>query len=138
MIVSVPAAGHHRQIPGLIQVNVISKNRKSCQMKNLSALCVFLVSAFLEVGGDALVRKGLRSAGAGFIIAGFLALGSYGIVVNSVRWDFSKLLGVYIAVFAVVSTLFGRYVFHESIPNVRWVGIVMIVCGGLVIQFWGK
>ncbi len=107
-------------------------------MKNLSALCVFLVSAFLEVGGDALVRKGLRSAGAGFIIAGFLALGSYGIVVNSVRWDFSKLLGVYIAVFAVVSTLFGRYVFHESIPNVRWVGIVMIVCGGLVIQFWGK
>jgi len=55
--------------------------------------------------------------------------------VNMVPWDFSKLLGVYIAVFAVVSILAGMLVFGETIPNATWLGLGLIVAGGLVIQF---
>ena len=43
---------------------------------------IFFLAALLEVGGDALIRKGLRGFGAGFIVLGVAALGSYGIVVN--------------------------------------------------------
>jgi drug/metabolite transporter superfamily protein YnfA len=95
---------------------------------------IFIAAAVLEVGGDAVIRKGLRSGIAWFIIAGFLMLGCYGVVVNTVRWDFSRLLGVYVAVFAVVSVLTGRFVFRETIPVTTWVGLAIIVIGGAVIQ----
>ena len=107
-------------------------------MENLTATFIFVFAALLEVGGDALIRKGLRGLGAGFIILGMVALGLYGIVVNTVRWDFSKMLGVYIALFALVSTAFGVFVFKETIPGSRWIGMALIVVGGLVIQFVKK
>jgi small multidrug resistance family-3 protein len=64
-------------------------------------------------------------------------LAGYGLLVNTVRWDFSRLLGVYVAVFALVSVMCGRFVFGESVPNSTWVGLAVIVAGGLVIQFGG-
>lgn len=102
---------------------------------HLTAVIVFLAAAALEVGGDALVRKGLRGGGAAWIVGGCLALGIYGIVVNTVPWDFSRLLGVYVAVFAVVSVLTGMLFFGESIPLATWTGLGIIVAGGMVIQF---
>ena len=63
----------------------------------------FVAAAILEVGGDALIRKGLRGSGWAAIAAGCVVLACYGLMVNTVKWDFSKLLGVYVAVFAVVS-----------------------------------
>jgi small multidrug resistance family-3 protein len=99
------------------------------------AWLIFVCAAVLEVAGDATIRKGLLGKGIAIIIAGFLMLGCYGLVVNLVRWDFSRLLGVYVAVFAVVSVLFGRYVFGDEVPVATWVGLVIIVLGGLVIQF---
>ncbi len=97
---------------------------------------IFVVAALLEVGGDAAIRRGLRGGGLLFILAGFVVLGSYGLVVNSMRsWAFSKLLGVYIAFFALVSVLFGRYIFRESIPASTWIGLLVIIAGGLIIQF---
>ncbi len=99
-----------------------------------SAWTIFIASAILEVGGDALIRRGLRAQGVLYIVLGFLALGSYGLLVNMVRWDFSKLLGVYVAIFAVVSVLAGRFVFRETIPGSTWLGLAVIVIGGLVIQ----
>lgn len=44
-----------------------------------------------EVGGDALIREGIREAGVPSILLGCLVLSCYGVVVNLVRWDFSKL-----------------------------------------------
>ncbi len=96
---------------------------------------VFVGSALLEVGGDAVVRKGLRGASVVVILAGGLMLACYGLLVNTVRWDFSKLLGVYVAVFAIVSVLAGKFVFAESIPKATWLGLFVIVAGGLIIQF---
>lgn len=100
----------------------------------LLAWIIFIAAAVLEVGGDAVIRKGLRSSSAWIIIAGFLILGCYGVVVNTVKWDFSRLLGVYVAVFAAVSVLTGRLVFKETIPPSTWIGLAIIVVGGMVIQ----
>jgi small multidrug resistance family-3 protein len=96
---------------------------------------VFIAAAILEVGGDAVVRKGLRGSGIVIIMVGFVMLGCYGVVVNMVKWDFSKLLGVYVAIFAIISILFGRFVFKEIIPSATWIGLCVIICGGMIIQF---
>ncbi len=102
------------------------------------AWLIFISAAILEVGGDAVVRKGLRGSGLVHIMTGFAMLGCYGVVVNMVKWDFSKLLGVYVAVFAVISIVFGRFVFKESIPVATWMGLAVIICGGMIIQFGGR
>ena len=99
---------------------------------------IFIGAAVLEVGGDAVVRKGLRGSSLVVILIGFAMLGSYGIVVNTVKWDFSKLLGVYVAVFAIISILFGRFVFDENIPHTTWIGVIIIFCGAMMIQFGEK
>ena len=100
----------------------------------LLAWVIFIAAAILEVGGDAVIRRGLRGGIVWFIILGFVTLGCYGVVVNTVKWEFSRLLGVYVAVFAVVSVLTGRFIFRETIPSTTWVGLAIIVVGGAVIQ----
>lgn len=104
-------------------------------MNNLFSWLVFVVAAVLEMSGDALIRKGLRGSGVLFITIGFAILGCYGLIVNSVKWDFSKLIGVYVGVFAAVSVLCGRFVFKENISLSTWVGLTVIILGGLIIQF---
>ncbi len=99
------------------------------------AWVVFIAAAVLEVAGDAVIRKGLRGAGIGIVLVGCVILGLYGVVVNLVSWDFSKLLGVYVAVFAIVSVFCGLLIFDEAVPASTWAGLLMIVAGGLVIQF---
>ena len=100
----------------------------------IMAWFIFIAAATLEVAGDAVIRKGLRGNAIWFIAAGFLMLGAYGVVVNSVKWDFSRLLGVYVAIFATVSILAGRFVFKEAIPASTWLGLAFILVGGTVIQ----
>lgn len=95
----------------------------------------FLAAAVLEVAGDAVIRRGMRGGGLLLIALGFVMLGTYGVVVNLVPWDFSKMLGVYVAVFATVAVLAGRFFFREAIPASTWLGLAVIVAGGLVIQF---
>lgn len=97
-----------------------------------------LLAAVLEVGGDAIVRHGLKKEYPFTILSGMLVLGLYGLVVNVSKVDFSKLLGVYVAVFAVVAVLTGRYIFSETIPETTWWGLLLIVLGGLIIQFGDK
>ncbi len=102
------------------------------------AWLIFIGAAILEVGGDAVVRKGLRGSGMLVILSGCAMLGLYGVVVNMVKWDFSKLLGVYVAVFALISILFGRFVFKEHMSNATWLGLTVIICGAMIIQFGNK
>jgi small multidrug resistance family-3 protein len=99
------------------------------------AWVIFIAAALLEVGGDATVRAGLRSSALPKIAAGFIMLGCYGLVVNMVKWDFSKLLGVYVAIFAVISISWGYFIFKEAIPTSTWVGVSVIMIGGAIIQF---
>lgn len=102
---------------------------------SLIAGLVLLLAAVFEVAGDAVIRKGLRGGGLLVIVIGFVMLGTYGIVVNQLGWDFSRLLGVYVAVFAAVAVLAGRFVFGESIPVSTWAGLAVVIVGGLIIQF---
>jgi len=96
---------------------------------------ILIAAAVLEVGGDAVIRLGLRGGSLAVIVAGCLVLGCYGLVVNLVKWDFARLLGVYVAVFAVVSVLTGRFLFKENVPISTWLGLAFVVAGGLIIQY---
>jgi small multidrug resistance family-3 protein len=100
----------------------------------VTAGLVLLLAAVFEVAGDAVIRRGLRGGLVVVVLAGFIMLGTYGIVVNQLGWDFSRLLGVYVAVFAAVAVLAGRFVFGETVPASTWIGLAIVVAGGLVIQ----
>ena len=92
------------------------------------------VAAGFEVAGDALIRKGLRGAGPVLVVVGFVVLGAYGIIVNLLDLDFSKLLGAYVGFFAVVSVCTGRLVFKDSVSATTWVGLAVILTGSLIIH----
>ena len=98
---------------------------------------VFLIfAAVLEVGGDALCRAGLRGSKWGLLIHGGVVLWLYGITVNAPWWHFGRLLGVYIAVFFVVSQAVAVSVFRESLSPIMLIGGALIVAGGLVLVCW--
>ncbi len=99
------------------------------------AWLVFIAAAVLAVGGNAMVSNGLRVSGLITIMIGFVMLGCYGVVVNTMKWDFSKLLGAYIAFFALISILFRRFVLKKNIPVATWIGLCVIICGGMIILF---
>jgi small multidrug resistance family-3 protein len=99
------------------------------------AWLIFIAAAILEVMGNVMIRKGSYERGLVSVISGFVILGCYGLVVNLLQWDFSRLLGVYVSVFALLSVLCGRFVFSEDVPASTWIGLLIIVAGGLVIQF---
>jgi small multidrug resistance family-3 protein len=107
-------------------------------MSRAVQMAVMVVAAALEVLGDALIRKGLRGAGIGIVVLGFIVLGSYGVVVNRLSLDFSRLLGAYVGFFAIVSVLVGRIVFKEQIPPSTWIGLGVVLGGSLIIQLGGS
>lgn len=99
-----------------------------------------VVAAALEVGGDYLVRRGRLEPDArvGWTALGMTLLASYGVAVTY-WWDgtFGKLLGVYVAVFFVVSQVWGALVEREDVLTTpRLVGGALIVVGGALIQWW--
>jgi drug/metabolite transporter superfamily protein YnfA len=98
-------------------------------------ILVMLIAAALEVGGDALIRTGLRGRGLLLVVLGFIVLGSYGIAINQLPLDFSKLLGAYVGFFALVSVLCGWLMFGELIANATWVGLAVVLAGSLIMQF---
>jgi small multidrug resistance family-3 protein len=98
------------------------------------AVVVMLVAAAFEVGGDAMIRAGMR--GRGWLLGGLgaVTLAAYGVVVNLLPMDFSKLLATYVVFFAIASVVFGKVAFREEVPPSTWVGLAVIVVGGVIIQ----
>lgn len=98
----------------------------------LKAFIILVAASALEVGGDALVRIGLEGRGYS-IAAGAATLLAYGVVVNKSGLDFNRLMGVYIAIFFVVSQAIS-FVLFKQIPDDRMIlGGGFIVAGGLLI-----
>ncbi len=95
---------------------------------------MMIVAALFEVGGDALIRRGITGGGIALVVIGFVVLGTYGVLVNLIGLDFSKLLGAYVGWFAIISVLFGRFVFGDRTPVSLWVGLALVLAGSLVIQ----
>ena len=100
------------------------------------ALVLLVFAAVLEVAGDALCRAGLRGGRVGLLIFGGVVLWLYGIMVNAPGWNFGRLLGVYIAVFFVVSQVVAFCVLREPISPPMLIGGALIVTGGLVLSCW--
>ena len=96
------------------------------------AFFILVLAAALEVGGDALVRIGL--GGRSYLIAaGGITLLAYGILVNKSGLDFNRLMGVYIAIFFVVSQAISFIAFKQVPDDRLLLGGGFIVTGGLLI-----
>jgi small multidrug resistance family-3 protein len=106
----------------------------------LGALFVLSVAAFLEAFGDSFFQVSFyRATGPARVftfVAGTVILAAYGSVVNIPRWDFGKLLGVYVVLFFLMAQLLNKVRFHQSPTLPVYVGGLLIVAGGLVIAFW--
>ncbi len=98
----------------------------------LKVFGILILASFLEVGGDALIRIGL--AGPYYsMAAGAATLFAYGVLVNKSGVDFNRLMGIYIAIFFLVSQIISFIVFKQ-IPDDRLIlGGGFIVTGGLLI-----
>lgn len=103
-------------------------------MAYLLPTAIFLVAAILEVSGDAAMRQQVRGGAWWWALVGFAALSAYGWLVNHVPWHFSKLLGAYVAVFAWIGVLWGKFFYGETVAPATWIGLAIISIGGAVIQ----
>jgi small multidrug resistance family-3 protein len=106
----------------------------------LGALAALTVAAFLEVYGDSFFQVGFyRSSGVGralALAAGVAVLAVYGSVVNVPRWDFGKLLGVYVALFFLMAQIVNKLRFGHAPTAPIYAGGSLIVAGGMVMAFW--
>src|SRR5207249_1204345 len=93
------------------------------------------MAALLEAGGDAAIRAGLRGP-RWALFAGAAALVAYGFLVNLTRWDFSRMMGVYIAIFFLVSQLIAVFMLRERLTPPVLVGGALVIAGGLLMTFW--
>ena len=108
--------------------------------KPAGAFALLAVAAFLEALGDSFFQSGLyRASGATralFLVSGTLVLALYGLTVNTPRWDFGRLLGIYVVLFFVIAQILAKARFHQSPTVPIYVGGTLIVAGGVVIAFW--
>ena len=98
------------------------------------------VAALLEVLADSWFHSGLHAssntARALAIATGIILVSAYGLLLNMPRWDFGKLIGIYVGLFFLVAQAVAKWRFHESPTPPVIVGGTLIVAGGLVIAFW--
>jgi drug/metabolite transporter superfamily protein YnfA len=103
-----------------------------------TALAVLLMAAFLETGGDALVRTGLRASNpllrTALFTAAAVILFTYGYVVNLPSFDFGRLLGIYIVFFFVVAQILSWALFHQQPSRGILFGGAFVVVGGIIIS----
>ncbi len=109
-------------------------------MSDFAALLFLTVAAFLESGGDALVRRGMPPqdplSRIAYLGLGAATLFAYGLFVNTPSWDFGRLLGVYVALFFVAAQTI-NFVFFDVVPTVPVAaGGALIIAGGLLMTFW--
>lgn len=105
------------------------------------AVILLGMAAVLEAYGDSCFQSGLyRSSGAARVLAflgGAASLVFYGLVVNVPRWDFGRLLGVYVVLFFLCAQLIARLKFGQTPTMAVIAGGALIMAGGLVITIFG-
>jgi len=105
------------------------------------ALCVLLLAAFLEAYGDSCFQSALyRASGmsrAFAFVGGAVSLAAYGLVVNAPRWEFGKLLGVYVVLFFLLAQIVARVRFGQTPTLNLLIGGALIVAGGCIISLGG-
>jgi drug/metabolite transporter superfamily protein YnfA len=105
------------------------------------AFFLLAVAAFLEVYGDACFQSALyRVSGMGRALAfvgGAVSLAAYGLVVNAPRWQFGKLLGVYVVLFFVLAQIVARVKFNQTPTLPILIGGAFICVGGVIVSVGG-
>jgi len=101
-------------------------------------ILLLIIAAILEVGGDALIRSGLKGKGLALIALGIIVLGVYGLMVNLTKLDFGHLMGIYIVLFFVVSQLIAIGWFKEPLRPSTAIGGVLVIAGGCLMFWWPK
>jgi len=105
------------------------------------ALLLLAIAAFLEAYGDSCFQSALyRASGASRVLAfvgGAASLAAYGLVVNAPRWEFGKLLGVYVVLFFLLAQIVARVKFGQAPTLPILIGGALICIGGLVISLGG-
>jgi small multidrug resistance family-3 protein len=97
-------------------------------------ILLLVVAAVLEVGGDAMIRHGLKSHGIAAMAGGGLVLVAYGFMVNMTKLDFGKLMGIYIVLFFIVSQVSAVVIFKERLALPVIVGGGLIIAGAVVMM----
>jgi len=105
------------------------------------ALFVMAIAALLETYGDSCFQSALyRASGMSRALAfagGAVSLAAYGLVVNTPRWEFGKLIGVYVVIFFLLAQIVARIRFGQAPTLPIWIGGALIVAGGAIISFGG-
>ena len=96
-------------------------------------LIALVAAALAEVLGDLGMRLGLGGRAWGYAFGGLLLAG-YGLLVNQPALAFGRALGLYIAVFFVVSQAVAFLALGERPSVPLLIGGSLIVAGGLVIH----
>lgn len=108
----------------------------------LGTLAVLALAAGLEAYGDSFFQQGFyRVSGPGraaAIFAGVMVLAAYGSMVNVPRWDFGRLIGVYVALFFLMAQVLNRVRFGRWPSPAILAGGALILAGGAVIAVWEK
>lgn len=55
---------------------------------------------------------------------------------NLPRWNFGKLLGVYVVLFFLFAQIIAKLVFKQPVTRPTLIGGIFIGLGGLIISFW--
>lgn len=98
---------------------------------------LFLILAITaETTGDASIRLGVRGGKLLIFLAGAGLVICYGTLMSFPSWNFSRTMGVYIALFFIISQIVAVVIMRERISVPVMVGGLLIVAGGLVILLW--
>jgi hypothetical protein len=107
---------------------------------NLKILLFLIAATSLEAFGDAIVRIGIGQTAwlprSGLFLAGALLLFGYGVSLNLAPVEFSRVIGLYVAMFFVVWQLVNLVVFRSPPAMPVVCGGLLIVAGGLIVTIW--
>jgi len=106
----------------------------------LGAFGFLVAAAFLEAFGDSFFQAAFyHASGWGrftAVVAGAVVLVAYGAMVNLPRWDFGRLIGVYVVLFFLMAQILNKIRFGHAPTAPVYVGGALIVAGGLLMAFW--
>jgi small multidrug resistance family-3 protein len=105
------------------------------------AFFLLAIAAFLEAYGDSCFQSALyRASGMSRVLAfvgGAASLVAYGLIVNGPRWEFGKLLGVYVVLFFCLAQIIARVKFGQAPTLPILMGGALICLGGVIISISG-
>jgi drug/metabolite transporter superfamily protein YnfA len=109
-------------------------------VNRVGVLVLLSLAAFLEAYGDSCFQSALyRASGMTrvvYFVSGALVLSLYGLLVNAARWEFGKLLAIYVVLFFVITQILAKVRFNQQPTLPILVGGSLIVAGGILMLFW--